>query len=274
MVHDASRAPQEISALVTGTSSGLGASLLRTFSGTAFSRPHAEEELVRLRGQHFRLIVHCAVDARKELPAADLVAYVNSNLTLTERLLEIPHDCFVYVSSHAVYPVDGVAHREDEDLSVTPQISIYGVFKLISEQLVLRRSPWPLILRCSSLVGETGRPNNVMKLLRKQDGPLFLSGDCPCNLIDYEQVAEFLRLAEQSTISGIFNLGATDWRTLSEIAHHVGVSAKFGDYLYVPPTADLRKVNATCSIFGKSTLEMAEIVSRRLEDSPSLFRAQ
>jgi nucleoside-diphosphate-sugar epimerase len=264
MLHNSIEDPQEITALVSGSSSGLGKNLREVFHATAFRRGDNEEELARLKKRNFQMIIHCAMDARKEFSAVELPEYVSSNLTLTERLLEIPHDCFVYVSSHAVYPADGQAHSENEALTVSQQISIYGIFKLLSEQLALRRSPWPLILRCSSLVGEEGRPNNIMKILRKQGGPVFLSGNCPYNLIAYEQVAEFLRMAHQSRISGIFNLGSSDWRSLSDITSHLGVPVDFGKYLYAPPLADLRKVQDICPAFRKSTLAVASEVSRKL----------
>jgi nucleoside-diphosphate-sugar epimerase len=183
---------------------------------------------------------------------------------LTERLLEIPHNCFVFVSSHAVYPADGIARAENDELHVSSALSLYGTCKLLGEQLVLSRSAWPVVLRCSSLVGETGRPNNIMRILRRQSGSVYLSGDSPYNLIAYEQVLELIQLIWAEKLKGVFNLGASDWKTLRQIADHLGVNIEFGNHLYVPPIADLRKVQEISPVFRKSTLEIARWVSDRM----------
>lgn len=255
---------KKLRALVTGTTSGLGASLRQWLDGTPFLRQDVDGEMNLHRKHHFDLIVHCATDARKECRAAELLPYARSHFTLTERLLEIPHSCFVFVSSHAVYPADGTPHTEDEELQVSSSLSLYGIFKLLGERLVLSRSAWPVILRCSSLVGETGRPNNIMRILRRQSGPVYLSGDSPYNLIAYEQVLEFIQLAWDRRLEGVFNLGASDWKPLYEIASHLGVNIEFGSHRYVPPMAELSKFQGVSPAFRKSTLEVARWVSAKL----------
>ena len=250
--------------LVTGTSSGLGKALRRAFDAEALDRRALEVDLPRLVRSTFDVIVHCATDARKELPAHELPAYRDSNLTLTERLLDVPHQRFVYVSSQAVYPSDGRPWSEDDALQLNSEITLYGVFKLLAEDVVRRRARCPLVLRPSSLVGAEGRANNIMRILRREPGCLFLSGACPYNLVTYSQVEHFIRESFEKGRSGTFNIGSTDWSTLQEIAGHLGVEVEFGEHVYSAPRADLSKVHATTDIFNATTLEVADRVAREL----------
>jgi nucleoside-diphosphate-sugar epimerase len=250
--------------LVTGTSSGLGRALHTAFRGEAFSRRRVDDELRRLRTIEFDAVVHCAADARKEFPASELPAYYDSNLTLTERLLDIPHHLFVYVSSQAVYPSDGRTWREDELLTISGAISIYGVFKLLAEETVRARARRALVLRCSSLVGPEGRQNNIMRVLRREPGRLFLSGDCRYNLLAYSQVEDFILESMRERRDGIFNIGSSDDKTLAEIAGHVGSPAEFGEHRYIAPCADLTKVHEATDIFSLGAFEVADRVVQQI----------
>lgn len=250
--------------LVTGTSSGLGRALHRAFGASAFVRAEGSGEGARYDTVAWDLIVHCATDARKAVPAADLEAYHDSHVELTRRLLGLPHRQFVFVSSQAVYPGDGRAWREDDLLQADDRLSLYGIFKLLTERLVLSRATRPLILRTSSLVGPEGRPNNIMRILRREPGRVALSADCPYNLIAYSQVEAFVRESLARHRSGIFNLGATDERSLGEIAAHVGVDISFGDVRYTAPRADLSALHGTTRIFDHATLDVADLVARQM----------
>jgi nucleoside-diphosphate-sugar epimerase len=253
--------------LVSGTSSGLGRALHGVFGGDVVRRHALDEDLPRWIAGGTDVLIHCAADARKEFPATELAAYRESHLTLTERLLHVPHRLFVYVSSQAVYPADGHAWREDEDVRVSDALSVYGIFKLLAEDSVRRMSPRALILRTSALVGPEGRANNIMRLLRREPGRLFLSGACPYNLIAYSQVAAFVREAFRHGTAGTFNIGARDDRTLAEIARHVGADVTFGDHLYTAPAADLSKSRSVTRVFDLTTLEVAELVARQIDEA-------
>lgn len=239
--------------LVSGSSSGLGLAMLRAFDGEAYDRTGA-----RAPGEaRYDWIIHCATDARKEVPATEMARYCDSHLGLTERLLDIPHQLFVMVSSQAVYPCDGRAWREDESWCVDERIPLYGALKLACEQRVQARSPRSLSLRCSSLLGPEARLNNVMKIIRGSDASLFLSAESRYNLIGYWQVEAFLREAAERGWAGVFNLGSTTWISLGELAAALGRQPRFGDYTYVPPVASLEKVQSHSAVFGKTALEIA-----------------
>lgn len=250
--------------LVTGTSSGLGRALQRAFSAAAFRRSDVEAECRHAASESWDLIVHCAADARKELPAADIGAYHESNVTLTSRLLTIPHRLFVYVSSQAVYPADGHRWREEEPLVVSDRLSVYGVFKLLAEDVVKRGTSRALVLRTASLVGPEGRPNNIMRVLRRQAGQIFLSGDSPYNLVAYSQVEAFIRESFAHDRVGTFNLGAADERTLAELASYLDVDMSFGDVLYAAPQADFTALRRETNIFNLTTFDVVDLVAAQI----------
>lgn len=254
--------------LVTGTSSGLGRALHRAFGASAFERAGGARELARCATVTWDLIVHCATDARKDVPAAELEAYHDSHVELTRRLLDLPHRHFVFVSSHAVYPTDERAWREDDPLRADDRLSLYGAFKLLTERVVVNRATRPLILRTSSLVGPEGRPNNIMRILRREPGGVVLSAECPYNLIAYTQIDAFVRESIERRRTGIFNLGAADTRTLGEIARHLGVDVTFGDVRYTAPRADLSAVHELSRLFDRTTLEVADLVARQMANAP------
>jgi nucleoside-diphosphate-sugar epimerase len=264
-LQNASDAGTRLRVLVSGTSSGLGQALRRAFEAEPVVRATFDVDFPRFAQATYDLVVHCAADARKTFPAAELPAYRWSNVTLTERLLDVPHRLFVYISSQAVYPAGGRAWREDDDLQVSEALSIYGVFKLLAEAAVRARASRALVLRMSALVGPEGRPNNIMRILRREPGRLFLSGACPYNLVAYSQVARFIAESSATGRTGIYNIGARDDRTLDAIARHVGANVTFGDHLYTAPTADLAKLQASTRVFDLTTLEVADLVAREID---------
>lgn len=243
--------------LVSGTGSGLGRALLQRFGGEAYDRTQRRAPL----HPSYDWIIHCATDARKDVPSEELGAYCDAHLGLTERLLALPHELFVMVSSQAVYPCDGQAYSESDRWVVDAGIPLYGALKLACEQRVRARSPRSLILRCSSLLGREARLNNVMKVILGSPEPLFLAPESRYNLIGFSQVEAFLREAAEQRWEGIFNLGSTTWTTLGEIAAALGHRPHFGAFTYLPPVASLAKVQAHSRAFDRTALEVARLVA-------------
>ena len=251
---------------VTGTSSGLGAYLCTALGAEAIRRPDALSGAV---AGGLDVLVHCAFDARKTLAAESLEEMLTSNLTLVERLLEVAHRRFVYVSSVEVYPRDGRRHGEDEPRQVDEDTNVTGLFKLAAEQLVLRRARRPLVLRCTSIVGPTARPNNIMRVLRGEPVTLRLDGTSRYNLVSMRQVEQFLRAADAAAATGVYNLGASDEATLADIAAVTGARPTYGQVHYEVPGMDTRRVRALCPAFERTTREVARDVHLELAVRPS-----
>ncbi|OGM96122.1 MAG: hypothetical protein A3B86_02780 [Candidatus Yanofskybacteria bacterium RIFCSPHIGHO2_02_FULL_38_22b] len=260
--------------LVTGTSSGLGQYLLGGLRGKPFYRANLKNEINRHGQNYYDAIVHCAADTRNVIPPNDLWPYYQSNIELTKQLTQIPHGLFVYISSPAVYP-DPYRESKETDVPNFPETScpvhhtyyLYGLFKLLAEQVVLQNSKSPLILRCVSIVGPTTRPaTNIMKILCHDPSPLTLSPESSFNLVSMSQIKEFIELALTQNITGIFNAGSTQNATLREIAEALGSQPKFGSFIHNVHRMNTDKIRSVSTGFNKSTLEIAEEVLKELKD--------
>ena len=134
-----------MSDLVTGASSGLGQFLARQLGATAGTRESLPEILSGGRG--FDRIIHCASVSRFDSSLSELT---ESNIELTDRLLNVSHKRFVFISTIDVYP-DRPGNRFDEDFELPDDLnsyrSAYAWSKAMAEKLVLNRAQKPLVLR-------------------------------------------------------------------------------------------------------------------------------
>ena len=87
---------------------------------------------------------------------------MDDNFLLTQRLVDIPHRKFVFVSTLAVYPPTSRAVSEDEDVDLMPLTGPYAFTKLFSDLYVQERASNPLILRTTTLLGPAIRPSTVL----------------------------------------------------------------------------------------------------------------
>jgi nucleoside-diphosphate-sugar epimerase len=247
--------------LVSGTSSGLGRYLLEELDGTPFRRDQPGElDTHRRRG--YACVIHCATDARNSLRDTDLTGYCRSHVDLTRDLISIPCERFVYASSVAVYPDPSRENRESDTIVLTETASVYGLFKLIAERIVLERHRAPIALRCSSIVGRTSRPNNVIRALCSPRATLALTADSRYNLVSSRQILEFIGRSMEQGILGIFNTGASCDATLEEIAGLAGTAPTFGTHRYEVPRFTNEKIRAADPGFARTTLQVAaEVIS-------------
>src|SRR5262249_42538622 len=91
----------EMRDLVSGASTGLGASIAKYFDAIHYSRERASPD-----GwiNAMRMIVHAAWAPGQPIGSKDIVNYMLDHMNLTLRLLSIPHKRFVFISSIDVYP--------------------------------------------------------------------------------------------------------------------------------------------------------------------------
>jgi len=259
--------------LITGTSSGLGRYLLEELGGTPFHRTDIEKEIKNHRQNYYDVIIHCAADARNFIPPDELCNYHQSNVELTKKLTEIPHGLFVFTSSCAVYPNPLRENSETDILPNLPETNpppqqiyyLYGLFKLLTEQIISRNTKKSMILRCVSVVGRTSRLNNITKVLRNDPSPLTLRADSSLNLVSMDQIKRFVELASAQNITGIFNTSATQNATLEEIAKAIGSQPTYGTFLYNVPRTNTSKIRSVSKDFDKNSTEIAAEVASELK---------
>ena len=194
--------------LITGTDSGLGKFLSKQFINCdKFTRKSALKDY---QAKHYDLIIHCAAKISHyswddEIPHS----FFDDNIFLTDKLLNIPCEKFIYISS--------IDQQKN-----TP----YGISKRISEKIVIHKSHNHLIIRSSGLLGKEMRENSFQKMLKGK--PIGLTGDSLMNYILYDDILNVIN----ENVGGIVTLMADENITLNEIAVLLDKDVEFGNYKF------------------------------------------
>jgi len=236
--------------LVTGARSGLGHAVHRALGGMGFVRGTSTDDPAIRAAVPFDAIIHCAVNADKAVTMGSIFKYLDDNFLLTQRLVDIPHRKFVFVSSLAVYPPSGRAISEDEDLDLLPLTGPYAFTKLFSDVYVQERAQNPLILRTTTLLGPAIRTNTLLRALTQPGCQLFLTPDARYNCVLHADIVEFIAQALDSNICGAFNLGSKGLVVLSDIVDQLGLSVRYGDFHYDIGPVDTSKAGALHPAFA------------------------
>lgn len=237
--------------LISGTSTGLGASLLKRFDGEAFRRNGEPVQLA----DPFDLIVHCACDTSKTVTHDNIDDYFRSNVDLTRKLLKVPHRRFVYLSSIDVYPKSTTLCREDVVINAHDISGVYGIAKFYAEALVTRDASVPLIIRASALLGPGMRRNSLLQMLTTPGSSIGLSGASTFNYVRHEDVGDLIEAAIAENISGVLNCGLSSSVSLEEIRQDFGLDTQFGNFVYRTPDIDNERAAALVPGLRRSPLE-------------------
>ena len=250
--------------LITGTGSGLGRYLHRRFGGTALTRETDVEALIEAEGEPFDAIIHCAVNATIG-PAPDAMqGYFNDNMLLTERLTRVAHRAFVYLSTVDVYAPTDEVHRDDETPSPDQAKGPYPVTKLVSEATVRSCAKSPLVLRPTAMLGHDARANSLIRILTEDDCDLTLAAESEFNYLLHHDVGDFIALALERGLCGVYNLASSGNVRLGELADHFGRSPRYGDFRYDVGRIDNAKVCELLPAFGRSSMATAEEFAKEI----------
>lgn len=232
--------------LISGSSSGLGKYLHDQLGGSVFNR---EGENV----EGAEVIIHCAVNRAKEVDSKNLYQYLSDNVFLTKKIAKNPHKKFIYISSVDVYPKDSKKHFENEIIDVNQVSGIYAIAKLMSESIVQNFCQNYLILRCSSLLGRDSKENTLIKIIKEENPILTISSESVFNFILYKDVLEFIKIATEKDLQGVYNLVSDENITLLEIVQNLGKKVNFGNYFYSVGCIDNNKVRKVVPNFKKNS---------------------
>jgi len=241
--------------LITGTRSGLGKYLYENMGGVELHRNTSEEAQKEIFSADYDAIIHCAVNSSTDIDSASLYSYLDDNVLLTKRLTSIRSKLFIYMSSVDVYPQDGCLHSEDQVIDADSLRGIYATTKLASETLIQHLCPNYLILRGVTLLGEYSRKNILMKIIENEKCKVGLSGDSLYNIITYVDIKNFIRLALEKNLCGIYNIASLDNIKLSDIAGSMNRKVQFGTHDYRVGNIDNRKIASVFPSFNKSSLD-------------------
>lgn len=238
--------------IITGSQSGLGRFLHEYLGGIGF---HRNSHIDRIRaGADF--IIHCAGRPPEAVTSKSLFPFLEDNVLLTEKLVEIPHKKFIYISSVDVYPKNSVTHSEDEDISIESLSDFYGLSKLMSESIVQKNCRNSLILRCASFLGHYSRANSLVKLFGEENPSLSLSAESTLNYVRHNQIAEFIKYASENNAQGIYNVTSGENVVLGRAAEAFKRKAHFGSFTYKVGTVSNQKISSVFPSFKQTSLDV------------------
>ena len=146
--------------LITGTNSGFGRYLHSKLGGEGFDLPETVQDLIS-HNTGFETIIHCAFNTGKISNKKDLAAHLADNMSVTQKLISIPHNHFVFISSADVYKAakGSGPFLEDSEFNLNQPLEPYVISKLACESLVEEGSKQYTILRPTGLFGRGMRRN-------------------------------------------------------------------------------------------------------------------
>ena len=244
--------------LVTGSQSGLGKFIYeKTNNAIEFNRDNTIDDVKDL---DLDIIIHCANNKAIQIDSTQLLEYMKDNLLLTYELSKIPCNKFIYISTVDVYPKNGMLHREDEIIDIKKVSNVYGLTKLMSEQLVKENRDNYLILRPTALLGPYMKPNSLTKILTGNYVNFTLAKQSSFNYVLYDDIYNFISFACKENLGGIFNLASKSNVSLLQVAQVLGKEdVPFGDYEYHIGHIDNSLVNEFYPSFNKETLDIIKL---------------
>jgi nucleoside-diphosphate-sugar epimerase len=245
--------------LVSGAASGLGSAVHRALGGVALLRGMALDDPAVRRAAPFDAIIHCGFNAAKAVPMGSAFSYLDDNVLMTQRLLDVPHRKFVYISSLDVYPRTGRAVGEHDDVDVSALNGLYAHTKLFSDLLVQRQAANALILRPATLLGPVMRPNTTTRVLTQAGCRVFLAAESRFNYVLHDDVVEFIAHALGTDLTGIYNIGSRDSLALSDIVAQLGLSVEFGNYPYDIGPVDSERAARIVPAFARGSWETLNV---------------
>ncbi|MHA1987692.1 MAG: hypothetical protein ACW98D_13740 [Promethearchaeota archaeon] len=223
--------------LITGINSGLGKFLSQELSdGKGLHRDNFDE----IASESYDVIVHCAFDKKKEINEIDgmigCYRYLDDNIFLTQRLLDLNYSYFIYISS----------------IDVHIRTTMYSTFKKFAESIVVRGKGKTIILRCPALIGKTMKSSHLTKIVCEKNSKLTLSGESTFNYILFEDILELLIQGKYRQMNGIYDLRADNNVKIKDIKKEFKSDVKLGDYIYKSPDVD----EGTNTIYtGRTSME-------------------
>ena len=241
--------------IIIGSNSGLGKYLHENLDSIGLNRNNAEEMLEKVRQEGTDIIIHCAFNSSKHVDSNTLYDYYSDNVLLTQQLVDIPHKMFIFISSVDIYPKTGELFSEKAETDVNALNSIYSITKLISESIIKRNCRNYLILRCTALLGKDSRKNSLIKILKDKEPEISVSPKSTFNYILHEDILDFIRIAIEKNIQGIYNMASSGNVKISNIANTYNKKVKFGNFIYDVGNINNKKASSLLPSLNKTSEE-------------------
>ena len=238
---------------ITGSGSGLGKYLLQNLDSSQAFDPRTS--LAQVNSDHIEEItlINCGF---KRILHGQKVSYgdFHSNILLQHQLSQLPFKRVILCSSVDVYPSDDVINIETRQITNSNVKSIYSYQKLLNENFFLTANSNTTVIRLPMIFGNGCQDNSVTKII--SGSQLTLSHDSVINVIDYYSIMLFIGGIEKNSLSGIFNLVASQNSRLDSLASHLKRDIKYGSYRYITPKVSNQKVVDLFPELDRTTVEV------------------
>lgn len=251
--------------LTVGTTNGIGKYLHKELGGRELTRATSAKEIEKLKTDGVDIIIHCARNRSKIVTNENLNDYIEDNVFLTKKVLQIPHKKFIYFSTVEVYPKNDELHRENEKIDINSLKTIYGITKLMSEAIVLKKSKNVLSIRAAALLGKGMRKNSFLEIYENKNCSLSLSPQSAFNYVLYSDILELIKYAIKYDLKGIYNAAGSSNILLSDITAILGAEPNFGSYVYKIGNMDNTKIAEIIPHFRRSSRENVDLFLKELE---------
>jgi len=240
---------------ITGFNSGLGKFLVEEFSGVKYDPRNIEE----IKSAKPKTVIHCGyrypsvTDAVEALSQMELARESISRISALEGTVKL-----IFISSIDVYPYSSnICFDESNSIDLRDIRGVHGFLKLSLEQHVMKKFKNFVILRPALMLGDYIRDNSVTRILTSDPCKLSIESNSTFNLISHQSVADFIHIARNLDLTGIFNLTSSTDISLRTVASLAGrQNIEFGKALYQTPQVDNSKVARYCKDFDKTSEEV------------------
>jgi len=243
-----------IKVLVSGADSGLGKFLSQEFNSDIVTRSVPIE-----LNKKYDLIIHCASSSSINIEFDNFHKYVEDNILLTKKMLNVPHKKFIFLSTIDIYS-DRESCKEIDKVKLNNDKDLYVVTKLMSESLVNNYGKSPVILRASAMLGKGMRENSLLRMSKSLTCNLSLTRESSFNYILYEDVYQIIKLCAINGLEGTYNMASKDNVSLGEIADFFGFNdINFGNFYYKTGDIDTEKIMKIYPKIGKRSIDVVSL---------------
>ena len=208
--------------LVSGASSGLGKYLKNKFSATKYIRK--KKNLTYLQ-KYWDLIIICG------FYTGTLKSGYEESYSHVKKLISLKCKKIIFISSLGINFLK--YQTKFRHFKNKKQLKMYALSKYKCEKLCLKKNK-TLVLRLSNIVGPK-------KYMRKSDLKNFIYHKNPkikylqtskFSLTDFEEIAEFIKIAEKKKYLGVHNLFRKNMVSLKEASEKLKKRASFGNLYF------------------------------------------
>ena len=108
-------------------------------------------------------------------------------------------------------------------------------------------------------MGKYTRTNNFLKILLEDNPVLTLSAASTFNCILYRDILDFIQLALERDLTGIYNVVSNNRVSLGQMANRFGKQCQFGDFTYDCGDISNQKIIRDFDRFNQSSEHMIDL---------------